>query len=232
MERDLAFLSEAVIRGSVDILVLPELVGEGADSVLYERLLSAYARQFDCVIVGGSYYERASAGKINRGYVVSPAGDVVGVYEKSRPYGEELSNGVVPGSGIGIFEFEGAKIAVMICSDFWFSESFSALDDGVSCVLVPAFSITQRPDPRSARELWQHMVIARSYEHAVYVGVSDWGTRCRFFGMPACGVSGLADPRPLDGQFFAASDDTVHVYGLDLIRLAAFREDRCLRGLY
>ena len=163
--------------------------------------------------------------------VADAKGRIVARYEKVRPYGSELERGIVGGSSVGRFSVGDREFVVLICSDLWFSDSFSSLDAHPDAIFIPSFSVTQKEDPRSARQLWQHMTISRAYEYTSYVGVSDWAHSCKFDGLYAAGVSGFANPRPNGDCYYSANEEKkLRVYELDFSRLDAFRDNRAVRG--
>ncbi len=231
LETDLDVLFQALPTPTCDVLVLPELIACNASPATYEAAMRSIAMENRCHVVGGSAYAPAPDGKLNAGLVVDQSGKIVSRYEKFRPYGAENGAGVSRGKTSGTFEVAGRTFAVMICADMWFSESFALLGCEPDVLLIPSFSITQREDPDKARRLWQHMMIARAYEYAAYVGVCDWAHPCEFEGLPAAGVSGFADPRPNGESFFAGNgDDHIRTYTLDFERLESFRSNRVDRG--
>jgi predicted amidohydrolase len=231
LAEDLSVLFDSQRVPDCDILVLPELIGGKADPSAYEDAIRGLARQHACYVIGGSCYVFRNGGLLNAGIVVDRKGHVVTHYEKLRPYGSEVDAGVGEGSTIGQFVLEGRRVSVLICSDLWFSQTLTSLDDDPEVVIIPSFSITQRDDPTKPRELWKHMLIARAYEHAAYFGVCDWAHACIFDGLPAAGVSGFANPRPDDDSFYSANGDQhFRAYPLDFRRLSAFRENRASRG--
>jgi hypothetical protein len=228
---DLSTLFESEPVPDCDILVLPELIGGKADPPEYEAAICSLAGQYDCYVIGGSCYVSKDARLLNAGIVADRKGRIVARYEKLWPYGSEVNAGVGEGSATGHFIVEGRRVSVLICSDLWFSQTLTSLTHEPEVVIIPSFSITQRDDPRKPRELWKHMLIARAYEHAAYVGVCDWAHPCLFEGLAAAGVSGFANPRPDDDSFYTANGDRrFRAYRLDFGRLNAFRENRASRG--
>lgn len=213
-----------------DVAVLPELIGSTASTEEYEQRVIDLAQKWDCHVVGGSHYLALEHGLVNSGVVSDSDGNIVTRYQKTRPYGSEIGSGVVLGDTSGLFELKGRKIAVLICSDVWFSESFSELIANPDVILIPSFSITQRGHPDKARELWKHMTVSRAYEYAAYVGVSDWAYPCRFDGLAAAGVTGLVNPRPEGDLYFRSQEGKFGIYELDFVRLDGFRANRAERG--
>ena len=213
-----------------DIAVLPELIGSTTSTEDYEQLVVELAKDWGCYVVGGSHYLPLDHGLVNSGIVSDSEGTIVSRYQKTRPYGSEIGSGVVLGDRTGLFELNGRRIAVLICSDVWFSESFSELPADPDVILIPSFSITQRGSPNKARELWKHMTVSRAYEFAAYVGVSDWSYPCKFDGLAAAGVTGLVNPRPEGDLYFTSQEGRFGLYELDFERLDGFRKNRSERG--
>ncbi|MGI9326335.1 MAG: carbon-nitrogen hydrolase family protein [Pseudomonadales bacterium] len=211
--------------------MLPELIGGNAEPAHYKKSIRKIATDNRCYVIGGSCYISTPDGRVNSGIVVDSEGSVVCGYDKIRPYGSENQSGVAGGSNIGQFELAGRVVTVLICSDLWFSDTFATLGNESDILLIPSFSITQRGDPRKARDLWKHMIVSRAYEYAAYVGVCDWAHPCEFDGLLAAGVSGFADPRPNSEEYFAGNfGQKVQSYELDFERLDSFRENRANRG--
>ena len=233
LEQDIQTLFGDNAVPDCDVLVLPELIGGESDVTRYENVIRSLARENDCHVVGGSCYRPGTEGVVNAGIVVDQKGSLVCSYEKLRPYGSENEAGVSAGTDVGQFELEGRSFAVLICSDVWFSETVSSLDCEPDTLLIPSFSITQRGEPKKARQLWRHMLVARAYEYSAYVGVCDWAHPCEFDGLSAAGVSGFADPRPDGEHFFEANlDQAIRAYRLDYDRLDSFRDNRSERGFH
>jgi predicted amidohydrolase len=237
-EENLEALGRAVGRvvadGSRDLLVLPEHVGADLDRTRYIAAVQLLARRLGVWVVGGSHHLRRREGLLNCGVVVDPRGDVVAEYHKLNPYGFERGIGVRPGDRLGVFEAEGVRVAVLVCADFFFSDLLHKLDGPVDIIAVPAFSLTRAPRPAPARTIWRHMSVSRAYESGVYVAVSDWAPGTPLAGHHSAGVAGVANPHAVDGEqlWRPIGRPQLLVQPLDLGRLAAFREDRRVRGLF
>jgi predicted amidohydrolase len=165
--------------------------------------------------------------------ICDAAGQVVSEYEKLRPYANERS-GVRDGQLLGEVTIAGCRILLLICADFWFSDVFvraAALPD---LVLVPAHSVSRKPEPGYSRALWQHLAVARAYEFGVYVGISDWAHAPRQGALAPSGVSGFADPTQTAPErlFTPLAGASVQTFELDLTALEAFRSDRRGRGFF
>jgi len=225
--------SAAQVEGvfsDAELLVLPELIGAASGSGQYEEWVKTTARTLGCTVVGGSHHELQQRGTVNCGVVVSPDGTVLARYDKHSPYGSEIGRGIVAGSEFGRFALNGRHFLVLICADLWHSESFHEIEMLPDVVLTPSFSVTQKPDPTAAQNLWKHMAVSRAYEFATYVGVSDWAHPCEYDGLCSCGVAGLASPLPDGAHYFEPIGDTVfRKYRLSFSQLDELRENRIAR---
>jgi len=215
-----------------DVVLLPEHWDPRDDRDLHVRAVTAMAARAGCHVVGGTQHERRGDHTVNSGVAISGAGELVGRYEKQRPYSRELSR-IVPGGAAGEFAIDGWKIAVMVCADFWFFDLFERLASLPDLVLVPALSVTRKRTPDYSRALWRHLAISRAYELGVYVGISDWSADSDLGGLRAAGVAGLADPTRTDPeQFFRPVEGTHGIFDVDLEALRRFRDDRRARGFF
>ena len=218
--------------GTDDVVVLPEHFDLRPSREQYEDGVRDLARSLGCHVVGGSHHEDRPDGRVNSGVVADPRGELVGSYEKVRPYAVER-NLVRDGNAFGEFSVGGRNVLVLICADFWFSDLFARATKLPDVILVPAMSVTRKPTPDYSRALWRHLSVARAYEFGAYVGISDWAhvpTPERLF---ASGVGGLADPTVIDpDRFFSPIENDARLYDLDFEALAAFRKDRQSRGFF
>jgi omega-amidase len=214
-----------------DIVVLPERCDERPGDA-YRQAATTLARDLGCNLVAGSRHVDAGELRVNAGIALGPDGEVLGEYEKLRPYSAELG-AVRPGRHLGELRIAGCRALVLICADFWFSDVFERCQVPPDLVLVPALSVT-RHDPGYARGLWQHLAIARAYEFGAYVGIADWAVGSETRSLAVGGAAGFANPTATDpGRFFtAAPQGGLLVVDLDLAALAAFRRDRAARGFF
>ena len=212
-------------------MLLPELIGGDVGADVYQAEVQTLASDLGVWIVGGSHFCRDGEKLTNRGIVADPHGSVVASYGKLNPYGHERARDVRSGSGPASFQIGDLSCLVMICADFWHAQAFEAAEPLPDLILAPAFSLSQRPDPSMARARWRHAMIARSYEFAAFVAVSDWAHPVRFGTGTSSGVAGFAHPnprspaelhRPLGRRRVAAFD-----LDMDAVReLSANREGR------
>jgi predicted amidohydrolase len=219
--------------GPQDVVLLPEHVVIDVSREAYQDAIAQLARRLGCHVVGGSHHEQRGSHRINAGVVCDDAGRNVAEYEKLRPYAGERTR-VDNGKVLGELMIGRCRILILICADFWFSDVFARAEALPDLVLVPAHSVSRKPEPAYSRALWQHLAVARAYEFGVFVGVSDWAYAKSPGSLPPSGVSGLADPTTIDEQRLFTPLDSNHVrsFDLDLDALEAFRADRRARGFF
>jgi len=214
---------------AADLALLPEhhYFGAWDEYVADMRELAVW---LGATLVAGSTHRQTDSTRINTGAVFSHDGALVSLFEKIRPYASEREY-VSPGTARGQFVSDGRRVSVMICADFWFTDLFASqpLPD---LVLVPALSVTRKPTPEYSRALWRHTAAARAYEYGVFVGISDWSADSVLPRQRTSGVSGFADPTPVDPQQLFRHVTSAELIELDFSSLDAFRADRRARGFY
>ncbi|WP_293676110.1 carbon-nitrogen hydrolase family protein [uncultured Phenylobacterium sp.] len=183
------------VRGG-DLVLLPELIGGDAGAAAYRAEVQALAADLRVWVVGGSHFADEAGERTNRGIVADPSGQVIASYGKLNPYGDERSRAAGSGPGPASFQVGDLSCLVMICADFWHASAFATARPLPDLILVPAFSLSQRPDPHMARARWRHAMVARAYEFAAFVAVSDWAHPVRYETATSSGVAGLAHPNP------------------------------------
>ncbi len=223
-------------RGHLDpesLILLPEHFTPDPSTERYLSFLRRIAAIAGCAVAGGSHHRAEGDRRINYGCAVNREGEVIGEYSKLRPYFEEAKH-VSPGSGFGEFSVNGWRILVFICADFWFSDLILAAQRQPDLILVPALSVSRKPEPHYSRALWRHLCVARAYEFGAYVAVSDWHEESTLPRHRTCGVTGLADPRAVDPEkfFLSAGGEEWVVFSLDRESLDNFRADRRMRGFF
>lgn len=218
--------------GRGDLLLLPELIGGEADDARYEDEVRALAAQLGAWVVGGSHFRRHGAQWTNSGIVADPSGRLVVHYGKLNPYGEERARAPEPGRGPAAFDVGGVSCLVMICADFWHATAFDSAGTLPDLILVPAFSASQRPDPGMARARWRHAMVARAYEFAAFVAVSDWAHPVRYEAGTSSGVAGFAHPNPSGPDLLhqALGRRRVAAFELDMDAVRQLRANRESRG--
>lgn len=138
VSKAVAMVGEASKRGA-SIVCLPELFAyryfpqEKGARVRPEpipgpttRRLSAAAREFNVVLVGGSLYEKAPDGRLyNTSVVFDERGRMLGKYRKVQvPQDESFyeKDYFSSGGAYSVFATSSAKVGVLICFDQWYPE--------------------------------------------------------------------------------------------------------------
>lgn len=216
-----------------DLLLLPEHFIFTDDPGAYDAFVAEAAALAGCTVVGGSHHRKVNGRKINYGAVVRPDGTRLAEYSKLRPYFNEQSH-VEPGDSFGEFSIGGKNVLVLVCADFWYSDLVLKAKAAPDIILVPALSVSRKPDPYYSRALWRHLAVARAYEFGAFVGISDWDDASSLPKYRTSGVAGLADPvTTVPGKFFTSVDaGGATVFDLDFPAIGAFREDRRMRGFF
>jgi len=130
MDRALAYVREAAANGA-DIVCLPEMVTTAnvpAELAYHaEEYPGAYTDAFrqeakkSRINLVAPYLVRVGADVFNQATVIDRDGQIVGIYRKVQPTGEE-SHHIKPGSELPVFQLDFGRIAVMICMDIYFPE--------------------------------------------------------------------------------------------------------------
>lgn len=143
-----------------------------------ERFLSELAVKYQSAVLGGVVspaYEDASRGRKvagNEAVVFGPDGSELVRYRKQQPFSMSGENDCYPAGEVGVtFEWQGVRIAPLICYDLRFPELFrAAMQDGAEMFVV----IACWPAVRS--EHWVRLLQARAIENlALTVGVNRCG---------------------------------------------------------
>ncbi len=165
---------------------------------------------------------------MNTAHLFTPSGEVYTQDKLHVTPGERLNWGIVPGSGIRVFDTGLARIAIQICYDVEFPEIIRLLTlAGVEILFVP-FSTDERKSYMRVR----YCAHARAVENMIYVVMSgnignlpqvksfliNYGQAAVLtpsdFAFPADGVLAEADP----------NTETVVIADLNLADLAQQRE--------
>ncbi|WP_172124599.1 MULTISPECIES: carbon-nitrogen hydrolase family protein [unclassified Devosia] len=217
-----------------DVILLPELVGEGYSPADYHTAVAELAREFGCHVVGGSQFDNLSALPVNQGIVVDPGGAVIARYQKANPYGRERNISQAGERAGASFNIGGVQCFVLVCADFFHVETYRHLETPPEIIFVPALSVSRKSTPHMARARWRHAMIARAFEQAAYIAVSDWAYPVRGGGgeHPSSGVAGLAHPAPQTTADLLSllGRSQVRVFDIDLEAGRLLRADQRSRG--
>lgn len=167
--------------GGLDLLVLPEVFDgnlsmspAARDIDNARQFLSTLARAAKTNVVGGSIFPEIDGRQRNSCFVIDREGRELGRYDKRIMFSVE-SDVREPGSGPGIFDLDGVRVAVLICADLWWPELAREVCGRADILCVPAKSSVPGGDQVIyARTLWQNLALTRAMENGVAVLVSDW----------------------------------------------------------
>ncbi|MEP7019796.1 MAG: carbon-nitrogen hydrolase family protein [Pseudonocardiales bacterium] len=165
---ELVVLPESMTTGftpGVDVETLWDLVSEIPGPVLDP--FTAVATELGVHLVVGTYERAARRGIVhNAAVVIGPAGDVLGVYRKTHPFGGERADRggwVTPGEDICVVDTPLGKIGLIICFDGDYPElSRITAIKGAEIICRPSALL------RSA-DIWELTNRARAYDNHVYV---------------------------------------------------------------
>jgi len=201
----------------------------------YLEMFQRLARRSGLLIVAGSHPVQSPSGIRNVAHLFSPSGNVYTQDKLHITPNEREDYGIVPGSGIQVFDTGIGRIAIVVCYDIEFPELSRALTlAGAELLLVP-FST----DERKAYLRVRYSAHARAVENTIYVALSgNCGNLPRVenflinyaesailtpcdFPFPSAGLAGIADPNA----------ETVVVADLDLGALEQARQHGSVRPL-
>jgi len=142
-----------------------------------EQFLSEMAAQYQSCIIGGVVRQTSGGLGMNQSLTIAPDGTLLARYTKNFPFsmgGEGEAH--VAGTSVSIFEWQGLKIAPLICYDLRFPElARSAVRAGAEVLIYIAAWPVKRI------QHWITLLQARAIENLAYViGVNRCGTDPQF----------------------------------------------------
>ena len=181
-DRAIAMVADCVAATGAELVVLPESVTTGfttgVDAAELWDLVSAIpgpviepfakaAAELGIHLVAGSYERGPERGVVfNAAVLLGPAGDVLGVYRKTHPFGNERADRggwVTPGTDICVAQTRFGKVGMIICFDGDYPElSRITAIKGAEIICRPSALL------RSA-DLWELTNRARAYDNHVYL---------------------------------------------------------------
>jgi predicted amidohydrolase len=172
---------DELTAGGLDLLVLPEVFDgnlsmspTAAEIENARQFLSTLARAANTNVIGGSIFPEIEGRRRNSCFIIDRQGREVGRYDKRIMFSIE-SDLREPGTGPGIYELDGVRIAVLICADLWWPELAREVCGKADLLCVPAKSSVPGGDQVFyARKLWQNLALTRAMENGLAVLVSDW----------------------------------------------------------
>lgn len=170
-------LMDEAMKGSPDILVLPETFNTGffpttnlkeladKNGEKTKKIFSAYAKEHKVNIVVGSVTTVKNNSIYNTAYIFDRSGNIVAEYDKIHgftPSGEH--NYYTGGDKLVTFSLDGLKCGIIICYDIRFCELVRSLAlKGIDILFVPAHW------PLIRKKHWINLVTTRAIENQMYV---------------------------------------------------------------
>ena len=169
------------------LIILPEMFSTGFSLNLpvtaeeeggaTEQFLREIAAEYQSCVIGGLVTPAASGRGMNQALAIAPDGRILARYTKNHPFsmgGEEKVH--VAGTSVSLFEWQGLKIAPLICYDLRFPElARSAVRAGAEVLIYIAAWPVKRI------QHWITLLQARAIENLCYViGVNRCGTDPQF----------------------------------------------------
>jgi predicted amidohydrolase len=230
LDRVLALITS--LRGSADLIVLPELWLTGAfatraaienaepmDGPAFTSLANA-ARNSNVHLLAGSLAETGPSGPYNTAVVFGPDGDRLAVYRKMHLFGFDSGEAARFTAGPAdpvLWQSPWGAIGLATCYDVRFPELFRRLTDaGAIGFLVP----TGWPMSRIA--IWDTLARSRAIENqAWFIGVNAAGTHA---GTLMGGASIVVRPTGAVAHH-CGTDEEVAVVDIDTTASAAWRTE-------
>jgi predicted amidohydrolase len=199
---------------------------------VYFTTFAELARRFEIFIMAGSIVAANDQGRVtNTAYLFGPDGQLVGVQEKLHLLPLESEWGLAPGSELLVYSSPLGKLAMPVCMDATYFETFRLLSlMGAEVVMLPSADVVYT-HWKALRGIWP-----RVQESLVY-GIKSTLVAHDFFGLNLAGRSCICAPMELtpkgDGMLAEAQShdkEEVVVADLDLEALRDIRTSSRLWG--
>ena len=220
MEKAHRMLAEATTHGT-DIAVLPEMFSCPYSREYFKQFaargheetvaaLSAWAKEFGLILVGGSVPEREDERLYNTAFVFDERGRQLARHRKVHLFDVDLpgmrfkeSNTFTPGEEVTTFETRFGTMGLAVCFDLRFPELFRSMAvRGAKVIFLPAqFNLTTGPAH------WELSLRSRAVDNELFlVGAS---AACyEGFSYECWGHSTVVDPL---GTVIASCDETEQI---------------------
>lgn len=237
MEHAEQMVCQAAARGA-DLAVLPEMFfcpyvptcfgqyAEEADGPAV-RAMSAWAKRYGVVLVGGTIPEREGDRLYNTSFAFGRDGRLLGRYRKAHLFDVDLRDGTAfresdsfsAGSEICVLDTDFGRLGLAVCFDLRFPEQFRAMAvRGAELIVVPAqFTV------RTGSLHWEKLITMRALDNELYLaGVS--AAQSPETGYTCWGRSMLSNPF---GQAVSVcgAEEECRLAELDLDELARVRAE-------
>ncbi len=217
MQKTGHMLRDAAAAGA-EVAVLPEMFSCPYDRKYFRsfasrghedtcRRLSAWAKQYRLLLIGGSVPETEGDRLYNTSFVFDADGRLLARHRKVHLFDVDLpgmhfheSHTFTPGSEITVFDTEFGRMGVAVCFDVRFPELFRAMARrGAQVICLPAqFNMTTGPAH------WEYTLRARAIDNELFF-VAAAAARYGGFSYECWGHSMIIDPY---GTPLAAADES------------------------
>ena len=225
MEKARHMLAEAA-AGGAQLAVLPEMFScpyENSYFTAFAALghertaaaLSAWAKEFGLLLIGGSVPESADGKLYNTSFVFDETGSLIARHRKVHLFDVDLpgmrfreSDTFTPGSSVTVFDTRYGRMGLAICFDLRFPELFRAMAvRGAEVIFLPAqFNLTTGPAH------WELSLRSRAVDNELFV-VGAAAARSEGFSYECWGHSAVIDPY---GTVIAGCDEKEQILFADL----------------
>ncbi|MFO8191967.1 MAG: nitrilase-related carbon-nitrogen hydrolase [Bacillota bacterium] len=122
---------------------------------LVKTLFSSLAAAYGVHIMAGSYVIADGEATVNRSYLFGPAGELIGLQDKVHLLPLEAEWGLKRGSAFSIFDTSVGRLAVPVCMDATYFETFRILENkGTDIVLLPVANLESYNYWLALRGIW------------------------------------------------------------------------------
>jgi predicted amidohydrolase len=147
----------ATKNGSDEDVSLPELFRYMSPAVepLVKTIFSGLAASYKLHIMAGSYTLAENGDVVNRSFLYNPSGDLAGSQSKVHLLPIEDEWKLKRGSGFEVFETSLGKLALPVCMDATYFESFRILEQkGAEIALLPIANLEEYNYWLALRGIW------------------------------------------------------------------------------
>ena len=191
-----------------DCIVLPEYAfGTFQEWIEYDRdtldhfhqihnKISELCKTYQVAIVAGSVpHKEPDETWLNRSYLFSKTGDLIGTYDKQHPFRTEKQLGIGAGTHTTIFQLGRFSMAILICSDLWYPAILQEISSKVDFIAVPTMTtVLDSTHTAYGRWAWHSLITVRAKENTLPIVSADQTAGEFRQGIFTCGASCIADP--------------------------------------
>lgn len=176
-EKQVERLVKEAVSSPVDLVGLPEDCLASFDDIKngYQPLkyLSSIAKKYTVNLFGATLVKDTDGSLHNAGFYFNQKGELVQRHDKVVLTPGEVTDGIVPGKTLEVFDTEYGRISILVCKDTfhrysaWFFDAVRKA--GADIVLVPSFSLNVS---HRSIELWVDSLKANAKWFDVYIVAS------------------------------------------------------------